>query len=195
MAEKKKVEEPDAHQHEKIDKSQGTSFKFKNGKKWDVETSVLEMMYDAQLKKMLAYVGLGISSFIPQLQLFFFLLNRPEISILIARMLGFLSFFFLVAQVFFVTAVTAKFHELMVMESKLGFDIMYKQVFYRTKPWIAKMYDRIWERVAVRKGISKEENEEKRFLKANMFLNGITSFIVFLLTIIWLSIIYLVVTV
>lgn len=96
-------------------------------------------MYDAQLKKMLAYIAVAISSFVAQLALFYFVTTAasrfPDNLTLI------LTTALLASQWYFVIATFTKFQELIILENELGirkmYDVMrqYRYSFARAWDW------------------------------------------------------------
>jgi len=101
---------------------------------------LLDLMYDAQLKKMLAYIAAAISSFGAQLTVFFFAVQRsatlPVLPTFVLAILLWLS------QCYFAVAIVTKYHELMILENKLDITNMHAQT-YPSRPVLAKMWDRL----------------------------------------------------
>jgi len=128
-------------------------YEFKEGKV-KVDFEVFKLVYDAQLKKMLAYIALLISVFIPQIQVLLSVRQGP------AALLIPLSLVLLVAQMYFSIAVITKFQEIMIMESKLNADF-YKNVFYRMRPLISAYYDRLFQRILHNREKTTNDDGEK----------------------------------
>jgi len=102
----------------------------------DAVSDLLRVMYDAQLKKMLAYIASAISSFAAQLSVFLLVVGRsltlptfPAVTLTVLLWL---------AQVYFAVAIVTKYHELMILENELGITRVHHSI-YSTRPLFAKL--------------------------------------------------------
>ena len=97
-------------------------------------------MYDAQLKKMLAYVGAAITSFVAQLTV----LYLSVISVIVAHIVPALIVTTLLwlSQCYFAVAVVTKYQELKALEHKLGITEMRRRVYYDQRPFVGKVWDK-----------------------------------------------------
>lgn len=102
-----------------------------------VNFEVFKVIYDAQLKKLLAYTIVFLAVFIPQLQ---FLMNSS------IYLLPFAIILFL-AQIYFSLAVITKLQEIQLMESQLNKEF-FNDVLLSNRPVISKYYDRFIEKVS-----------------------------------------------
>lgn len=98
------------------------------------------MMYDGQLKKMLAYVAAAITSFVAQLTVFYFAVGGNlvphTIPALIVTTLLWLS------QCYFSIAIVTKYHELKVLENKLGITDVRSLIYDPNRPRFGKLWDK-----------------------------------------------------
>jgi hypothetical protein len=98
-------------------------------------------MYDAQLKKMLAYVGAAIASFVAQLTVFYLAVGRvlvahPTPGLFVTSLLW-------LSQCYFAVAVVTKYQELKMLEHKLGITETRRRVYYPHRPLFGKLWDRL----------------------------------------------------
>jgi hypothetical protein len=97
-------------------------------------------MYDAQLKKMLAYIAAAISSFAAQLTMFLLVVGRSiTLPVLPTVTLAILLW---LAQCYFAVAVVTKYHELAILENELGITRIHRSI-YPTRPLFAKLWDKL----------------------------------------------------
>jgi hypothetical protein len=89
------------------------------------ERAVLELLYDAQLKKMLAYVAIGITSFGAQLAI---LLQNGWVGSSVHWVIVVLSVMLCFAQMFEIVSIVAKFEELVRLEGILQISSLYPQL-------------------------------------------------------------------
>ena len=177
-----------AKKEEEIEEPQQIYFYFKE-KVSKIDVNLFKLMYDAQLKKMLAYIGLGISSFIPQLTIFFFVVGKvANIPSEATFPIVLLTFGFWLAEIFFSIAIVTKYHELMIMENKLNITLVHRDVFYRIRPIVAKLWDVIHRKGLVQKGIEVGIEEEERYRQTNWIISGVTFAIILFVTIIFVYI-------
>jgi hypothetical protein len=112
-----------------------------------------QVVYDGQLKKMLAYVAIAISCFVMQLQVFFFvsdagshthsMLSLPAIgTISVGLLILALAFLLLVPQVYLAISIIGKFQELIILERKLDIIGFYDEII-GSRFFLAKALDRI----------------------------------------------------
>jgi hypothetical protein len=89
----------------------------------------LRVVYDAQLKKMLAYIAIMLTSFAAQLALLFVAVGRsawsPNISVSNFKILAFVLW---LSQLCLVLAIATKFQELVILENELGFRVTYDEM-------------------------------------------------------------------
>lgn len=169
---------------EEIELPQHIHFNFKE-KVSKIDVNLFKIMYDAQLKKMLAYIGLGISSFIPQLTIFFFVVGKvAKIPSEATFPIVLLAFGFWLAEIFFSIAIVTKYHELMIMENKLNITLVHREIFYRIRPIVGKLWDVLHRKGLVQKGIEVGV-EEERYRQTNWIITGVTLAIILVVTIIF----------
>lgn len=161
------------------------TFNFKE-KVSNINIELFRLIYDAQVKKMLAYIGLGISSFIPQMQIFFFILGNIRVIDLGTSLLIFLlALGFYGAQIFSIIAIVTKYQEIKVMEDKLRITIVHDKIFYRIRPIVTKVWDYVL-RVIIGKGQTEEKlKEEERYRTLNRIISLLTLLVSVFVTIIF----------
>jgi hypothetical protein len=106
-----------------------------------VSNELLKLMYDGQLKKMLAYVAVAITTFGAQLVLFYSVIggipsNHIAPAILVATVLW-------LSQCYFAVAVVAKYHELKILENRLGITKIRGRIYYPNRPRFGRLWDRV----------------------------------------------------
>lgn len=101
--------------------------------------ALLRETYEAQLKKMLAYVTVSITSFIAQFTVFYLAvvgtLSPHKYPALI------LPSAFWLSQCYFAVAIITKYQELKTLEWKLGISKMRNYVYYPYRPRFGKIWD------------------------------------------------------
>jgi hypothetical protein len=102
-----------------------------------VNFEVFKVIYDAQLKKLLAYTIIFLAVFIPQLQI---LMNSN------VYLLPF-AFILFLAQIYFSIAAITKFQEIQIMERQLN-EEFFNQVLLNSRPVISRHYDRFIEKAS-----------------------------------------------
>jgi hypothetical protein len=113
------------------------------------EADALRATYDAQLKKMLAYIAAEISSLLMQFQIFLNLAGRHPWERLSPIQVSFLEAWMVALWVVGIAvsvAIVAKFHELVFLESKLGVWRFYHE-FRSKRSHIAEGWDKLFQLV------------------------------------------------
>jgi len=101
-------------------------------------------MYDAQLKKMLAYIGAAIASFVAQLTMLYLAVGKILAAHTIPALL--VATVLWLSQCYFAVAVATKYQELKSLEHKLGIPEMRRRVYYDHRPLFGKIWDRFHRR-------------------------------------------------
>jgi len=104
------------------------------------EWELLRIMYDAQLKKMLAYVGAAIASFVAQLTTLYLTITRALVTHTLPALI--VTTLLWLSQCYFAIAVVTKYQELKALESKLGIPEMRHRIYYDHRPYVGKIWDR-----------------------------------------------------
>jgi hypothetical protein len=146
------------------------------------EPDLLRIMYDAQLKKMLAYVSASITSFVGQLTMLYLAAGNFLISHVGAEL--FITFAFWASQCFFAVAISTKYQELKTLEMKLGISQLRKSVYYPNRPFFARAWDRF-----PRGSLGMATNDRSRLAKildvgTAAVLTGVTSLWIYVVWII-----------
>jgi hypothetical protein len=139
-------------------------------------------MYDGQLKKMLAYVGVSITSFVAQLTVFYLAVGRvlvphTPVALIVTTLLW-------LSQCYFAVAVVTKYQELKILEQRLGITELRRRVYYSNRP----LFSRLWDRVH-RRFLGIETGDYARLAK---LLDVGTAAIWILVTLMWGYIVWLV---
>lgn len=139
----------------------------------------MRVAYDAQLKKMLAYIAADISSLLIQFQIFLSLVTRhpwERLSPVQALSLGAWIIGSWFVGVLVTVAIVTKFHELVFLESELGVWCFYK-LFKPNRSHIAEAWDKLFQGVLGTKDEDMNDDElwedPKRVLRMKYAIDAV----------------------
>jgi hypothetical protein len=143
---------------------------------------LLRIMYDAQLKKMLAYVGASITSFVAQLTVFYLAVGKvlaphTPVAIIVATLLW-------LSESYFAVAVVTKYQELKALEQALGIAELRRRIYYPNRPRFSRLWDRLH-----REFLGIEAGDYSRLAA---ILDAGTFVVVAIVTLMWVCIVWLI---
>lgn len=136
----------------------------------------LMFFYDAQLKKMLAYIASALTSFGAQVATFYFVGGRGLSPSSVPGVFVLSSLLWL-SQIFLVLAIVTKFQELVVLDMRLGISSFYG---LRHRFHYAKLWDALFKSLLFSK---KDDAEQDNYPRMNLVLDLVVVLLVGLSTV------------
>ena len=103
---------------------------------------LLRLIYDGQLKKMLAYIAAAITTFVPQFGILFFVVGKAMTAAAVAALVS-LEILLWFGDFVLVIAIVTKFQELVILERRLGIIEFYSAI--RRQRFV---YARLWDKTS-----------------------------------------------